>query len=52
MTIARGLVAALLLGFAATGWTRAAEVAELKVLYVGSERGSDYVSFLKGKVWR
>lgn len=41
-----------LLGLAANGQSRAAELSELKVLYVGSERSSDYVSFLKGKVAR
>jgi hypothetical protein len=43
-------VAAIVLGVFASGWTNAADVANLKVLYVGSERTSDYVDFLKGKV--
>jgi hypothetical protein len=34
----------------ANGFSRGTELQELKVLYVGSERSSDYVSFLKGKV--
>jgi hypothetical protein len=44
------LLAALLLGFVATAPAHATDLAELKVLYVGSERFSDYVDFLKGKV--
>ncbi len=41
---------ALLFGFVAIESAHAGELAELKVLYVGSERASDYVNFLKGKV--
>jgi hypothetical protein len=33
-------------------WTRADELANLKVLYVGTDRASDYVNFLRGKVAR
>jgi hypothetical protein len=33
-------------------WTHADELANLKVLYVGTERASDYVNFLTGKVAR
>jgi hypothetical protein len=40
----------LLLGLVASPVTHSAELAELKVLYVGSERAQDYVDFLKGKV--
>lgn len=50
MRSSRQLVAALVLAIFGTGQSRAAELAELKVLYIGSERSSDYVSFLKGKV--
>ncbi len=41
---------ALLLGLMATVSAHAAELRELKVLYVGSERASAYVDFLSGKV--
>ena len=44
------IAAAPLFGLTANGFSHAAELSELKVLYVGSERSSDYVSFLKGKV--
>jgi hypothetical protein len=44
------LAVAPLFGLTVNGLSRAAELSELKVLYVGSERSSDYVSFLKGKV--
>ena len=50
MKTAPAIVATLLFGLMANGWTHAAELAELKVLYVGSERASDYATFLKGKV--
>ncbi len=40
----------LILCLVTTGFARAAELADLKVLYVGSERPADYVNYLKGKV--
>lgn len=46
------LLAAVLLGLLSTLPIHAKELAELKVLYVGSERASDYVEFLTGKVNR
>src|SRR6187200_2592698 len=50
MTRLTTLAAAFLFGLVANGWTHAADLANLKVLYVGSERAADYVNFLKGKV--
>jgi hypothetical protein len=50
MKTAPAIVASLLFGLMANGWTHAAELAELKILYVGSERASDYLTFLKEKV--
>ena len=44
------LPAVLLLGLVANAPAHAAELAELKVLYVGAERIADYVDFLRGKV--
>jgi hypothetical protein len=43
-------VAAFVVGLVANGQTPAAELADLKILYIGSERASDYIHFLKGKV--
>ena len=48
----KSLSAALLFGLIAAGSASAAELTELKVLYVGSEGASAYVSFLGGKVAR
>jgi len=48
--MSKTLAAALLIGMIATGSTNAKDLQELKVLYVGSERASDYVGFLSGKV--
>jgi hypothetical protein len=45
-------VVALLFWFAPGASLRAAELAELRVLYVGSERVDDYVDFLKEKFAR
>ncbi|WP_406699745.1 hypothetical protein V5E97_12885 [Singulisphaera sp. Ch08] len=50
MKMAPVIVAALFFGLMANGLTHAAELAEIKVLFVGSERASEYVTFLKGKV--
>jgi hypothetical protein len=44
------VVGAVFLGVLFSGAVQAAELGELKVLYVGSERTSEYVPFLKGKV--
>ena len=41
---------ALLVGLVLNGAVSGAELTDLKVLYVGSERSSEYVEFLKGKV--
>lgn len=41
---------ALLVGLVLNGAVPGAELTGLKVLYVGSERPSEYVEFLKGKV--
>ncbi len=46
------LLVSLAFALLAAGRTRADELAHLKVVYVGSERASDYVDFLKGKVAR
>src|SRR5262249_55253273 len=50
MKTTTGFIAALVLGIVAGETARAGELGELKVLYVGSERASDYLSFLRGKV--
>src|SRR5262249_39137911 len=50
MRVAGRFVAALIVGLMVGGLAHATELGELKVLYVGSERTLDYVSFLKGKV--
>ena len=50
MNTSKSLFAALMLGMIATATTDAKDLRELKVLYVGSERTSDYLSFLSGKV--
>jgi hypothetical protein len=41
---------ALLVGLVLNGAVPGAELTGLKVLYVGSERSSEFVEFLKGKV--
>ena len=41
---------ALLVGLVLNGAVSGAELTGLKVLYVGSERSSEFVEFLKGKV--
>ncbi len=41
---------ALLLGMTANESAAAGELRELRVLYVGSERASAYVDFLRGRV--
>ena len=46
----KSISAALLCGMIATVSASGKELRELKVLYVGSERASDYVDFLSGKV--
>jgi len=50
MKTAAMFVATLVVGLMTDGLTHAADLAELKVLYVGSERASEYVNFLRGKV--
>ena len=50
MNTSKSLFAALVFGMIATTTADAKDLRELKVLYVGSERTSDYVSFLSGKV--
>ena len=50
MKMSKTVSTALLLGLMATVSAHAAELRELKVLYVGSERASAYVDFLSGKV--
>ena len=50
MKTALSLLVAVLFGLFAMTTTHAKELAELKVLYIGSERTSDYVDFLESKV--
>jgi len=53
MNTFRPFVALLFVGLNVSGTPRpanGADLAELKILYVGSERAADYVDFLKGKV--
>jgi hypothetical protein len=48
--MSKTLSAAILLGMIATASANAKELRDLKVLYVGSERASEYIGFLSGKV--